>query len=678
MTAVLLAAGAQAQQTAVFELNAADFAPGKDRVLLDRGWRFHAGDLANGADPELDDRAWPVLPSWPGSPENPEGAARRGHGWHRLHLRVDPALQGRTLGVSLNHVGASAIYLNGVLWRRFGEPGANPDNERSVRALQPYTLQLDRRPDQVLAIYFSNYKAVDLFPNIRFHGVRPELWEPQTLFDRYFQAREQRERSGRQAMALAGVYSAIALLHFFLYGFDRKNKSNLYFAAMTGFSAILVYSQREILAQTDLEGYHLALKIWGSMQIAAGIFLPMFTRSLFFAKVSPRVVWAFAGICVATILWGWRFNFGDLWVRLALTLILVDTLITLGQALRQKKEGATLVGVGLIILSVVIIGEMFAWFPSALYAWIGFNLGMPHLGAVGLSMCMSIFLSHKFAATNRDLAEQLAAVKKLSAEVLEKERQAKDQEIKRRLLEADNRRKTNELEEARAFQLSMLPKSLPALPDLQLAASMDTAAEVGGDYYDFHMDPAGRLTLALGDAAGHGAKAGVLVAAVKSLFAALAKESHIPNIFKEMNGSLKQMNLRNMFMALTLIKIRGRELTLSAAGMPPILIYRAASGEVEDLLVKGLPLGGVSGYPYREETLSLTAGDAALLMSDGLPELFNQDEEMFGLDRCKEAFRRVGGRAPAEVIAALKQAALDWRGERDQDDDLTLMALRAV
>ncbi len=94
---------------------------------------------------------------------------------------------------------------------------------------------------------------------------------------------------------------------------------------------------------------------------------------------------------------------------------------------------------------------------------------------------------------------------------------------RREELEAENEQRAKELEEARQLQLSMLPKNVPQLPDLEIAAYMKTATEVGGDYYDFHVADDGTLTIAIGDATGHGLKAGTVVTATKSLFHELAQ-----------------------------------------------------------------------------------------------------------------------------------------------------------
>ncbi|MBL8208987.1 MAG: SpoIIE family protein phosphatase, partial [Blastocatellia bacterium] len=111
---------------------------------------------------------------------------------------------------------------------------------------------------------------------------------------------------------------------------------------------------------------------------------------------------------------------------------------------------------------------------------------------------------------------------------------------RRQEIEAENEQRAKELEEARQLQLSMLPKKLPQLPGLEIAAYMKTATEVGGDYYDFHLADDGTLTVAVGDATGHGLKAGTVVTAMKSLFRTFAPEPELASVFTRSSRVLKE------------------------------------------------------------------------------------------------------------------------------------------
>lgn len=243
-------------------------------------------------------------------------------------------------------------------------------------------------------------------------------------------------------------------------------------------------------------------------------------------------------------------------------------------------------------------------------------------------------------------------------------------------LEKENQRKARELEEARQLQLSMLPKDVPKLPGLEIAVYMKTATEVGGDYYDFHTSDDGTLTVVVGDATGHGLKAGTMVTAAKTLFSALAKNPDILSTFAEMNTSIKSMKLPLLSMCLAMLKFSNGILKLSSAGIPPVLIYRNASKKLEELNIDGMPLGAMKGFPYRQETVKLKPGDTILLMSDGFPELMNDKEKMLDYPNAYAAFKNVGGKSPKEIIDHLVKTGIKWANGRPQDDDVTFVVLK--
>lgn len=252
------------------------------------------------------------------------------------------------------------------------------------------------------------------------------------------------------------------------------------------------------------------------------------------------------------------------------------------------------------------------------------------------------------------------------------------QERRRQELEAENEQRAKELEEARQLQLSMLPKKVPQLPHLDIAAYMKTATEVGGDYYDFHLAQDGTLTLVIGDATGHGLKAGTMVTATKSLFNELSEEPNLPVLLARISRALKQMNLRSLFMALTVARIRGNSLTISAAGMPSALIVRAAAGAIEEVSIKAMPLGSITNYAYSQREVSLTSGDVVVLMSDGLPERFNEQGEMLDYQQVYDTLLAVSQQSSQYIIDRLVQVGDAWGGTRIQDDDVTFVVLKVA
>jgi serine phosphatase RsbU (regulator of sigma subunit) len=260
-------------------------------------------------------------------------------------------------------------------------------------------------------------------------------------------------------------------------------------------------------------------------------------------------------------------------------------------------------------------------------------------------------------------------------QILEHERLRQEQELQNRLLEVENRRKSRELEDARLLQLSLLPSRLPEHPDLDIAVSMRTATEVGGDFYDFRTAGDSSLTTAIGDATGHGAAAGTMVTMAKSIFTACPTEN--PAAFlREAGQTIRQMRPERMCMALLLAHISNRRLVVSAAGMPPMLLHHRSNGRVEEVLIPGVPLGALREPSYSQRELSLEAGDTVLFMSDGFPELLNEAGEPLGYDRAMEQFAAVVDATPVEIISALEAFADRWRGTRPQGDDITFVVLR--
>ena len=262
---------------------------------------------------------------------------------------------------------------------------------------------------------------------------------------------------------------------------------------------------------------------------------------------------------------------------------------------------------------------------------------------------------------------------------LEKEKEKirlKEVELRAQIAEADNERKSKELEEARQLQLSMLPKELPNIPNLDIAVFMQTATEVGGDYYDFHVGLNGTLTVVIGDATGHGLNAGTIVTATKSLFNSYAPNPDILFTFSEISRCIKDMKFKRLSMCLSLLKIEGNKLRMSAAGMPPALIYRDGKKELEEIMLKGMPLGSTDKFPYEMSETKLGRGDTIFLSSDGFPELFNDKKEMFGYDRVKSAFTEVADRSSEKIIEHLKDTASSWANGKDPDDDVTFVVLK--
>jgi serine phosphatase RsbU (regulator of sigma subunit) len=231
------------------------------------------------------------------------------------------------------------------------------------------------------------------------------------------------------------------------------------------------------------------------------------------------------------------------------------------------------------------------------------------------------------------------------------------------------------LEEARKLQLSLLPTEIPEYLDYEIAVYMDTATEVGGDYYDFHLEN-NILTVVIGDATGHGLNAGTMVTATKALFNNFASDSNILNSIEKISSSLRKMNFRLLSMCFAVLKIENNIVRFSSAGMPPVYIYRNDKNKVEEILLKGMPLGRVSNFPYELHETQLKSGDALLLFSDGFPELFNEKKELFGFDGVKNEFLKSADKTPNAIISSFKSTINNWKGNLEINDDISFIIIK--
>jgi hypothetical protein len=252
----------------------------------------------------------------------------------------------------------------------------------------------------------------------------------------------------------------------------------------------------------------------------------------------------------------------------------------------------------------------------------------------------------------------------------------KEAEEQNRIIQADNERKTKELEEARQLQLSLLPKELPKLPNLDIAVYMKTASEVGGDYYDFIVDDDGTLTVAIGDATGHGMKAGTIVSMIKALFASGGSHLDIKTFFNQSSAALKGIELGRLMMAFIMLKIKVNKLAFANAGMPSLFIYRNKISGVEETMLHGMPLGAMKSFPYEIKETEISSGDTILLMSDGLPELKNEKNEQYDYARVKEEFKSAAEKSPNEIVEYMKSSASKWSNGIEPDDDVTFVVIK--
>jgi len=640
-------------------------------IWLTDNWLYHPGDDSAWADPAYDDSNWEsVHPSLNLRRPYPKDGWN-GNGWFRLHLKVDSTLYDNPLGMRVRHYGTSNIFLDGKLLCKLGTVGKNREEEKRFYPQYPRTVIFSGGEDHVIAVRYSNHARSRYMRKLLGMGFSMNIGH---MDDAIAVKLLWSVRYKTYMLIILVASLLLGLFHIILFLYNPKQKLNLYLTLLSVSFAASALFNFQIHYTSDPNIFILFLQLAVLATVVLVILQLLTVYKLFYTKL-PKLFFLFAGygIFVVFLLLYPSSKvsvFGSWFMILGFA---ESARVGVMKGLK-RKGGYGIIVAGLVILFISIVYQMLINFQ--IIKPIG-DLFMAYIyGFLAFLVSISIFLAMRFAQTSRNLQQQLVQVSKLSEKSLEQERVAKEQEIARRLLEADNKRITEELEEARELQLSMLPKTVPQIPNLDIAAFMKTATEVGGDYYDFSIAEDGTLTVVLGDATGHGMKAGLMVSLVKSLFLADAAEMGVISFLKICSKTIKKMQLGNLYMAMTLLKIRDTRITASVAGMPPILIYRNQEHRVEEVTIKGMPLGGPEGSTYQEFNRTINPGDTILLMSDGFPELFNDEMEMLDYSRVKEIFEEAAQKSPKEIITHLKEAAERWLNGKFQDDDITFVVLK--
>jgi ligand-binding sensor domain-containing protein len=241
--------------------------------------------------------------------------------------------------------------------------------------------------------------------------------------------------------------------------------------------------------------------------------------------------------------------------------------------------------------------------------------------------------------------------------------------------ELEEERRTNELEQAREFQMSLIPQVAPKHSDYDFSIHMKTSTEVGGDYYDFFPQEDGSIYVVCGDATGHGLNAGMMVSITKAgLF---GSDFETPSsTTTRLNQTIKAIDLGTTRMSLNMVKFNNDSFDFTSAGMPPAYLYRKSTGLVEEILIPGLPLGSMKKATFDLESFTIDSEDALVLISDGLPECSNHDGEMLDYEPVLKCIESNGYKSAEGIKDSLIDLGDEWMSGLMNDDDITIVVIK--
>ena len=231
-----------------------------------------------------------------------------------------------------------------------------------------------------------------------------------------------------------------------------------------------------------------------------------------------------------------------------------------------------------------------------------------------------------------------------------------------------------ELNIAKDIQMSMVPQSFPPFPDrhdLDMAADIVPAKEVGGDLYDYFVRDE-KLFFCIGDVSGKGVPASLVMAVTRTTFRNLSAMEDSPGVIvRSMNESLSATNESGMFVTFFcgVLDLENGHLRFCNAGHnPPVLL----TDSKKMLSVEAnLPLGIMPGMDFKEQEMQFRYDDAIFLYTDGLTEAENSAHEQFGEERMLESLH--GRKGAYEHLRCMEKKVSAFVAEAPQSDDLTML-----
>lgn len=241
-----------------------------------------------------------------------------------------------------------------------------------------------------------------------------------------------------------------------------------------------------------------------------------------------------------------------------------------------------------------------------------------------------------------------------------------------------------ELELSAKVQQALLPQRVPDIPGLELAAFSRPAQIVGGDYFDFFHFNDGTPGLVVGDVAGHGMSASLLMASLQASLRTLAPDYDSPaEVMRRLNLLFCHNIHLTKFVTLFLARFepQTRRLTYSNAGHNPPLLFRARANGHEPLTYlnpTGAAIGLIEEFEFDEESVTLAPGDITLLYTDGITEAVNPHQEEFGQDRLADLLQERSDWSAQGLVRAVRQRLQEFTQSQPLTDDTTIVAARAT
>ena len=250
----------------------------------------------------------------------------------------------------------------------------------------------------------------------------------------------------------------------------------------------------------------------------------------------------------------------------------------------------------------------------------------------------------------------------------------------------ERRRMSSELDIAAQIQKDVLPKSAPDSPGLDIVAKTRSAAEVGGDCFDFLSSPDGNQTyIFIGDVTGHGVPAGLIMMMVDTIIHSMISMglTSSKDVVVNTNTLLEPRISSRLFMTMVMLRwdAAQQKMYYTGAGHEHILHYKAKTGKVDAFRSGGIALGMIpdNSKIALEKEIPMEIGDTIVLYTDGLTEAKSKTGQMYGVERMAASLEKHGYLPSSEsIFDHITNDFANFVGEYVQIDDTTMIVIKYV
>ena len=251
---------------------------------------------------------------------------------------------------------------------------------------------------------------------------------------------------------------------------------------------------------------------------------------------------------------------------------------------------------------------------------------------------------------------------------------------------ADKLTAKDELGVAREIQMNMMPKAPPENRYFEISCYMETAREVGGDYYDFIKPDSqnDKIYVVIGDVSGKGMSAALHMVQVQSILHNIVKEHSSPKeILNTLNQNLKTVLRKGSFLTLSVAELNsGGEMILSRAGHMPLIHYNKSANICRRVIPKGIGIGLANDPVFSNSTEEISlkpeSGDLFVFYTDGVVEAMDSYYRTFGEDNLSRIICENSGKSAEEIKKIIIDAVKNFTYSSPVQDDLTLIVMKAV